>query len=170
MRTAKVCIIGDFAVGKTSTVARFVKNAFSEKYLTTVGVKIDTKEVETPRGPIKLIIWDVAGTDRLSDIEFAYLRGSAGIILVADGTRAATLEGALRLKADLVAQYGDLPIVAMLNKSDLSQQWAITEDLIVSSRTQGIEWIVCSAKTGDQVGEAIEGLAAMILERATERP
>ena len=42
-RTAKVCVLGDFAVGKTSTVARFVHNEFSDKYLTTVGVKIDIR-------------------------------------------------------------------------------------------------------------------------------
>ena len=168
MRSAKVCIIGDFAVGKTSTVARFVRNEFSEKYLTTVGVKIDTKEVETQHGPVKLIIWDVAGTDRLSDIEFAYLRGSAGLIIVADGTRAVTVDNALRLKADLIAQYGELPFVAMLNKSDLSQQWEITEDVIETSSAAGVEWIRSSAKTGDHVGDAIEALAAAIMNSSVD--
>ena len=163
MRSAKVCIIGDFAVGKTSTVARFVKNEFSEKYLTTVGVKIDTKEVETDEGPLKLVIWDVAGTDRLSDIEFAYLRGSAGIILVADGTRADTVDNALRLRADLIAQYGDMPFVAMLNKSDLSSDWEITDDVIASSTDAGVEWLTCSAKTGNNVARAIDRLASDIM-------
>ena len=46
--TSKVCIVGDFAVGKTSVVERFVTNQFSDKYLTTVGVKIDTKEIDLP--------------------------------------------------------------------------------------------------------------------------
>ena len=166
MRSAKVCIIGDFAVGKTSTVARYVKNEFSEKYLTTVGVKIDTKEVETDNGSLKLVIWDVAGTDRLSDIEFAYLRGSAGLILVADGSRADTVDNALRLKADLVAQYGDVPFVAMLNKSDLSSEWEITDDVIESSRDAGVEWITCSAKNGENVANAIETLASDIMNES----
>ncbi len=168
MLSAKVCIIGDFAVGKTSTVARFVKNEFSDKYLTTVGVKIDTKELETDRGPVKLVIWDVAGTDRLSDIEFAYLRGSAGIILVADGTRATTVESALRLKSDLVAQYGELPIVALLNKSDLSEQWRVPDDVVETSRAGGMEWIRCSAKTGDNVADAIQTLAATIMRLSAD--
>ena len=78
--TKKVCIIGDFAVGKTSTVARCVHNVFSDKYLTTVGVKIDTKEVvlEDSEKTVKMIIWDIAGTDRFSAVEFSYLRGSSG--------------------------------------------------------------------------------------------
>ena len=128
-----------------------------------MGVKIDTKEVETPNGPVKLIIWDVAGTDRLSDIEFAYLRGSAGLILVADGTRAATVDNALRLKADLVAHYGELPFVAMLNKSDLSREWEITDDVIETSNAEGVDWIHCSAKTGESVADAIETLAASVM-------
>jgi small GTP-binding protein len=168
VRTAKVCIIGDFAVGKTSTVARFVNDAFSEEYLTTVGVKIDTKTVATGNGPIKLVIWDVAGTDTLSSIEFAYLRGSAGIILVADGTRRNTINNALRLREDLVAQYGALPFVAMLNKADLSQQWEITDDDIEASRKAGIEWIVCSAKSGQSVGDAIESLANVIASSSNQ--
>ncbi|NNC65475.1 MAG: GTP-binding protein [Gammaproteobacteria bacterium] len=162
MRSAKICIIGDFAVGKTSTVARFVKNEFSEKYLTTVGVKIDTKEVDTPAGRVKLIIWDVAGTDCLSDIEFAYLRGSAGFILVADGTRASTLESAIRLKADIFAEYGELPFVAILNKSDLSEAWEVGHDDLATSRGAGVDWIATSAKTGEGVALAIETLATSI--------
>ena len=168
MRSAKVCIIGDFAVGKTSTIARFVKNAFSEEYLTTVGVKIDTKSIETDHGPIKLVIWDVAGTDELSNIELAYLRGSAAFILVADGTRRNTVDNALRLREDLVAQYGDLPFVAMLNKQDLSQQWEITDDELEASRVAGVEWIPCSAKTGHSVGDAIESLADFIAGSSNE--
>ncbi len=168
MRTAKVCILGDFAVGKTSTIARFVNNVFSEEYLTTVGVKIDTKEVETAHGPIKLVVWDIAGTDELSSIEFAYLRGSAGFILVADGTRRKTLANALSLREELVAQHGDLPFVAMLNKADLSQQWEIDDDVINASQEAGVDWIRCSAKTGESVEEAITSLAEAIAGSGNE--
>ena len=58
----KICMIGDFSVGKTSLVGRFVRQSFSEKYLTTVGVKIDTKLVKlTENQDVKLILWDIAG-------------------------------------------------------------------------------------------------------------
>ena len=52
----KVCLLGDFGVGKTSLVARYVRNTFSDKYLTTVGVKVDSRLVERPGGAIKLVI------------------------------------------------------------------------------------------------------------------
>ena len=78
------------------------------------------------------------------------------------------MDNALRLKADLIAQYGELPFVAMLNKSDLSQQWEITEDVIETSSAAGVEWIRSSAKTGDRVGEAIEALAAAIMNSSVD--
>lgn len=168
MRTAKVCILGDFAVGKTSTIARFVNNAFSEEYLTTVGVKIDTKLAETSSGPVKLVIWDIAGTDELSTIEFAYLRGSAGFIIVADGTRRRTVANALRLREELIAQHGKLPFVAMLNKADLSHQWEIDDDVVKASQEAGVNWIRCSAKTGEGVEDAILSLAQSIAGAGNE--
>jgi len=83
----KICMVGDFSVGKTSLTQKFVNNVFSEKYLTTIGVKIDTVEVNET----KLIVWDVAGRDSLSPINASYLVGAAGVVLVADGTRPSTV-------------------------------------------------------------------------------
>ena len=42
----KVCMVGVFATGKTSLVHRFVHSLFSAKYHSTVGVKIDRKQVQ----------------------------------------------------------------------------------------------------------------------------
>lgn len=163
LRAFKICVVGDFAVGKTSTVVRWVRNEFSEKYLTTVGVKIDTKIVERPGSiPVKLVIWDIAGSDRFAEIEFAYLRGSDGLILVADGTRSETVDAALRLKTDIEASYGPVPFVALLNKSDLSGAWEIGDDCLRRSADQGVEWTICSAKTGDNVEHTLTSLAGRL--------
>ncbi len=103
----KVCIIGDFAVGKTSTVARFVNNIFSEKYLTTVGVKIDTKDMTLADGrKLRMVIWDIAGSQRFSAVEFSYLRGAQAYLLVADGTRRETMDSALALREAVEARFG----------------------------------------------------------------
>lgn len=164
--TKKVCIIGDFAVGKTSSVARCVNNVFSEKYLTTVGVKIDTKEmsVGSQATAVKLVIWDIAGTDRFSAVEFSYLRGSSGFILVVDGTRAHTLDIAKKLHAETHERYGHLPSVMLLNKADLEDEWAIDDSVLAELAAQGFSPFVTSAKTGANVEQAFARLAELVLE------
>ncbi len=165
-RTAKVCVLGDFAVGKTSTVARFVHNEFSDKYLTTVGVKIDIKEVDLDaQGSIKLILWDIAGTDALDGLQQAYLRGASAYLLIADGTRRETISNALNLHRDVQAIYGSLPFVALVNKSDLDSEWEVGEDETMQSRGAGVEWLPCSAKSGENVEDAIRSLAVALIRQ-----
>ena len=168
--TSKVCIVGDFAVGKTSVAERYVNNVFSEKYLTTVGVKVDTKEVELPDKGIrhKLIIWDVAGTNRFSDIEFAYLRGAAGFIFVADGTRSMTLGTVEDLRREIDERYGRRSAVLLVNKADLTDLWEIDDDRIDNVANEFDAAHRTSAKTGDGVEDALEHLASIIIDRAIE--
>jgi small GTP-binding protein len=158
----KICMLGAFAVGKTSLVKRYVSSVFSETYLTTVGVKIDKKTVQLAGKVINLILWDLAGEDDIASLRMSYLRGSAGYVLVADGTRRATLDVAVSLRARVDAEVGVLPFVLLLNKSDLVDQWAITDTDIVGLRNDG--WWVqpSSARTGAGVEEAFTDLAVRI--------
>ena len=164
--TAKVCILGDFAVGKTSTIERFVNNHFSDKYLTTIGVKVDTKDIFLSGDvTLKLVLWDVAGTDRFGDVEFAYLRGASGFIFVADGTRAETVETVRNLKGQSDERYGGVPDVLLINKSDLADDWEVSNDLQESMREHFPDLFVTSAKAGNNVDAAIERLGSLIAER-----
>ena len=155
----KICMLGGFSVGKTSLVKRYVQSIFSESYLTTVGVKIDKKSVELSDRIVSLILWDLAGEDDISSLRMSYLRGSAGYVLVADGTRSSTLEVALSLRQRVEADYGPLPFVLLLNKSDLKEQWVIGGTQLELLRQNG--WWVqpSSARTGEGVEEAFKNLA-----------
>ena len=95
----KICMIGAYAVGKTSLVEKHVHSIFSDKYHTTVGVKIDKKAMAVGGERIDLIIWDLHGEDDFQAVRMSYLKGSSGAFYVVDGTRWATLEVALKLKA-----------------------------------------------------------------------
>ncbi len=158
----KVCMLGAFAVGKTSLVARFVKSIFSEKYHTTVGVKIDKKVVAGENGDINLILWDLYGEDDFQKVRMSYLRGSSGYILVVDGTRAATLDTAIGLNRNVEEAVGVLPFVVVLNKSDLTQEWEIDEGRVSQLAAQGWSFIRGSAKTGEGVEEAFQLLVEKI--------
>lgn len=168
MITSKVCVVGDFAVGKTSVVERFVNNQFSEKYLTTVGVKVDTKEIDLPHRGVqqKLVLWDVAGTDRFGDTEFAYLRGAAGHIFVADGTRSLTLGTASDLRERIVERFGAAPSLLLINKHDLSGMWDVSEQHVEKLKPEFDAIFLTSAKTGAEVESALTRLAELIVDQA----
>ena len=155
----KICMLGAFSVGKTSLVKRFVESVFSETYLTTVGVKIDKKTVELSNRIVNLILWDLAGEDDISSLRTSYVRGSAGYLLVADGTRPSTLEVALSLRQRVEVEFGPLPFVLLLNKNDLREEWAIRDEEIEDLRRDG--WWVrpTSARTGEGVDDAFGALA-----------
>ena len=164
--TSKVCVVGDFAVGKTSVVERFVRNQFSEKYLTTVGVKVDTKEIRQQDFDIvhKLVIWDVAGSDRFGSTEFAYLRGASGFIFVADGTRSGTLQTVEDLRHQIDEQYGPAQFVLLVNKRDLTSSWEISEDRLRQMGSDYEHIYKTSAKTGDDVEAAMTELSRLIIQ------
>lgn len=159
--TRKLCLIGDFGVGKTSLVNRYVREIFDDRYLTTVGVKIDTKLVEVNDTLIKLVIWDIAGTEDANAVYRSYLRGMAGFLLVADGTRAYTLDNALKLKDSIIQQMGELPCVGLLNKADLEEEWEVADDHMVFSQGEA-KWLKTSACTSENVELASERLAAAL--------
>lgn len=163
MLQKKICLLGASAVGKTSLIRRYVHGVFSEKYLTTIGVKIDKKTVDVADETLHLLIWDIYGEDRFQTVSTRYLRGAAGYFLVADGTRRKTLDEALALHHRAQEAVGTVPRLLLLNKADLDQAWAISDEQLDTLKAQ--DWTVrrTSAKTGTGVDEAFTTLAARLV-------
>ena len=166
MMQKKVCMLGGFAVGKTSLVRRFVTNVFSEHYQTTIGVTVEKKTVTVDHQDAMLMLWDLYGEDEFQHVRESYLRGSSGYILVIDGTRKATLDTARLLQQTVVRTVGPLPLVAIINKSDLRSEWEIDQPAIEQLREQGWPVFLGSAKLGQGVDELFGRLAAMLLSPA----
>lgn len=157
--TKKVCLIGDFSVGKTSLFRRFISDTFSDQYLTTVGVKVETRTLELNENTqVKLVLWDIAGADKMSLIGQNYLRGAQGYILVADGTRPATVTTAKSLKEEVDSFLSNPPYVALINKADLTDEWAIEDTFF----EENPEWQKSSALSGEGVEEAFLKLAQQL--------
>jgi len=158
----KICLLGAFGVGKTSLTQRYVSSIFSDKYLTTVGVKIDKKTLDVGATPVSLVIWDIAGEDEVSAVRTSYLRGAAGYLLVVDVTRAQTLDVARHIQARVATEIGDIPFLCLLNKIDV-ENWDIAEARFEELQQAG--WTVerTSAKTGAGVEEAFTELARRIV-------
>ena len=163
----KICLVGAFAVGKTSLIRRYVHSLFSEKYHTTVGVKIDKKTVNIDeQTSVELIIWDLYGEDDFLTVRMSYLRGASGIFFVADGTRGHTLKVALDLQRRAEESVGRIPFIIALNKHDLEGCWEIDASEEARLSEKGVPVVKTSAKSGEAVENAFATLTQMMLEKS----
>jgi len=160
----KICMLGAFAVGKTSLVSRFVKSLFSEKYLTTVGVKIEKKLLTVGNQDVSLMLWDLAGEDEFLQVRMSYVRGSSGYFLVADGTRRNTLDTMMSLQQRVEESIGQVPFIVLLNKVDLREQWEVDDAAINELTQKGWPVVLTSARTGAGVEDACLVLTKRMLE------
>lgn len=160
----KICMVGAFGVGKTSLVARYVHSIFTEKYQTTVGVKIDKKVVHRRGGEVTLVLWDLAGEDALTTVKPAQIKGASGYILVVDGLRRQTLEAAIDLQLRVTEVLGNAPFVCVLNKADLRESWEIQPGEIEPLVAQRWTVIETSAKTGAGVEEMFQALTDAMMQ------
>ncbi len=150
----KVVLIGDFAVGKTSLIRRFVDDQFSDDYLTTIGVKISTKKMKHDELELDLILWDIQGKSSIMDFPKNYLVGADYSLLVGDLMRTQTLEHLEEYKLMIENYTAKSKVLLALNKSDLMA----SEDLKETTSSRfvnklGCEWFYTSAQSGHNVRE-----------------
>ena len=174
MITQKICLVGDFGVGKTSLIRQFVDRQFSDQYLSTVGVKISKKQIELSkdvppdRSALQLLIWDIEGRTRFKAIAPTYLQGAKGAIVVGDATREETLDQLAEHIQQFITVNPKGWIVVALNKSDLVSADRLDEWLrIYSFQAQPAVLAVypTSAKTGDRVDQLFEHLAYPLAQK-----
>ena len=165
MLKKKICMVGAFAVGKTSLVQRFVRGVFSDTDLATVGVKIDKKTVRAGEQDLDLILWDIYGDTEFQKVQMSYLRNTSGYLLVVDGTRKSTLAIAFMLQKKVEDTIGRIPFIFVFNKSDRKDEWEIENESIEELSNKGYHVVITSAKTAGGVEEAFLTLAQKILEQ-----
>ncbi len=163
----KVCMLGAAGVGKTSLVKRYVESIFSDKYLTTVGVKVDKKLIKLGETEVTLVLWDLMGEEKGSPAKLHYLKGASGIVLVTDGHKLA-LRTALDIRERVRNEAGPVPCVLAANKIDLCKEswtWEYTaEELDERTENAGLIPFTTSALTGTGVDLMFEYLARQMLK------
>jgi small GTP-binding protein len=160
MISKKIILTGSFGVGKTSLFNRFVYQKFDEKYLTTIGVKIDKKSLTVNDKDITLLIWDIAGEVTQDKVPVSYFLGAAGIVYIIDLSRPHTF---LNLSVDIEFLQKLLPDAAVMvvaNKRDLLSE----EELQELYNNQTLKWnFSTSAKTGENVEAMFQELGSILL-------
>jgi small GTP-binding protein len=158
----KIVLVGNFGVGKTSLIRRFVQNSFSEDYLSTIGVSISKKTI----GDATIMIWDIEGHTEFKPIFKQYLMGAKGFVVVGDLLReesVAEIENHIKLCHQVIK---DAPIAIALNKSDMPHNFSDKQMQELKASSQHIiEVLKTSAKSGDAVEELFLKLDASIKEQ-----
>ena len=159
----KICMMGAPGVGKTSLVRRFVDSVFSEKYLSTIGVKIDKKSVAVEDTTLNLMLWDLQGETEQQRVRPEYLRGAAGFLLVIDATRRETLDTALDLGRRAAEVVPGAALMLVLNKTDLVMERLISDADLAGLATAGWRIGLTSARSGEGVDLAFRQLAEQMV-------
>jgi small GTP-binding protein len=163
IRKAKVCLVGAPRVGKTSLAKRFLRDAYREEDARTSGLHIESRLVEATAGRLQLVVWDLNGDDPFQNVQPAYLSGTAGYLLVVDGTRRETKNVAIALQHRVTAAIGPTPFVVVLNKVDGSMQWELDDVDVDDMLGRGWTFLEASAKTGAHVNDAFQRLTDLLL-------
>lgn len=158
-------MLGATGVGKTSLVRRFVQSIYSEKYHTTIGVKIDKKLVTVGETEVNLLLWDLQGEDAAFKIRPAFLRGASAYFIVVDLTRHETFVTAFSIQQMVEREVGQLPFLVLFNKNDLTEQFEILPEELEQMMKYGWKMFRTSAKSGERVEEAFQKLAEKMLKK-----
>ncbi len=170
---AKVCLVGNPAVGKTSLVRRYVMNNFDDRYLTTIGTKVSKKQVHvldparSVDATLDLMIWDIMGQPGFREmLKDAYFFDAKAILAVADLTNKESLRDLENWIRAVEGVAGKVPVVVAVNKSDMAAQAEFDQaEAVRAATTFGADMFMTSAKSGDNVEEAFRRLGVRVLEK-----
>ena len=160
MISKKVILTGSFGVGKTSLFNRFIYQEFNDKYLTSIGVKVNKKQVKVDDKEVSLLVWDIAGEISQDKVPSSYFLGASGIVYVMDLSRPTTFKN---LESDFLFLKELMPLGVIKivgNKRDLVTDEQIEE--IQKSLPRTIDCLT-SAKTGENVDQLFLDLAKSLL-------
>lgn len=161
MISKKVILTGSFGVGKTSLFNQFIYSRFSEKYLTTIGVKVNKRVIEIDGQELNILLWDIAGEIKQDKVPVNYFVGAEGILYVFDSSRKQTYEN-IKQEIEYIQRLVPKAVIKVVaNKSDLLSP----EDL--TSLPDAVEVpidCITSAKTGSNVEELFQLLGVDLLQ------
>jgi small GTP-binding protein len=166
-RGKKLCLVGDFSVGKTSLIRRYIQDDFSLDYHATVGVQVHEHEdqIDTGTGlaPFPQLIWDIEGSKSGPELVTNYILGAAGALVVGDATRSDVVPSMISHARHFLDILPGRPIVFAMNKCDLLDvdERPSGEEL---TETFGSELLHTSALTGESVKTLFQRLCERVVE------
>jgi len=174
----KLLALGDSGVGKTTFLYRYTDAKFIDEFISTVGIDFREKRVvyhsKNPDGTkqtrgqrVHLQLWDTAGQERFRSLTTAFFRDAMGFLLMFDLTHEESFVNVRSWLSQLQthAYCEDPTIVLIGNKCDLADRRVVDETAARQlADSLGIRYFETSAKTGENVAEAVEVLLEQVME------
>jgi len=148
----KICLVGEEGVGKTSLIHRFVSGAFDESYIRTLGAVVSKKTVALGTALGRPVQVDMMILDIMGKRTF----------------RAQSLRDLTKWIDGVRDSVGPVPVYALGNKTDLAHRREVnSEDASTVLASYECPVLYTSAKTGENVEQAFQGLAKTIVESSS---
>jgi len=168
----KLVIIGDSGVGKSSLLYRYCDDAYTEWYVSTVGVDFKIKTINVKDKVVKLQIWDTAGQERFRTITSTYYKNAHVVMIVFDITDEESFTHIPVWLEDLrkglrISDNDNLPPIILIgNKKDLELKRVIKyEDASEFAKINRMTYIETSAKNDIAVGDAFVAIVTKAMEK-----
>jgi small GTP-binding protein len=117
----KICIVGDFRVGKTTLLNQYLEKRFTPNVASTIGSNFYVKQIKIPnvKNLITLQIWDLAGQEHFKWVRHEFYKGAKGIVYVFDLTNKKTFDNLTNWKNEIEKAVERFSSVLVGNKLDL---------------------------------------------------
>lgn len=167
----KICLLGEAAVGKTSLVYRFVQDSFRESYKSTLGVNLLKKDLIIDNyGGVSAQIWDLGGQESFKSLRKLYLEGANGALVIYDATNSKSFKKLDEWIGSFKETRGNKPLYLIGNKVDLKDKIKISEEEGKQyAKDNNMDFMITSAKTGNNVEIAFKNLIESVLDEISEK-
>ena len=163
----KIIVIGNSGVGKTCITNQAIKQVFSDKYQTTIGMEIFSLFVKINDKVIKLQIWDTCGQEIYRSLITNFYRSSSlAIIVYSIDQRESFKDLDLWIKELKINNSPDTKLLLVGNKLDLEEKRQVSyeEGMIFKDEFGFIDFFETSAKTGENIKNMFIRIAIALYE------